>query len=135
MKNETLIVVLLACVTVLGVVIVSRGVSAQDPKKSDNPLVAVSHAVSAQGQAQEESQGQEQEETPEEARKKPPKPKPTPTVYNPYPPGILPPDIESEIARVLREVDFIEGRAIAEWHALPPPDTDRSAARPSEHRN
>ena len=121
MKNETLIVVLLACVTVLGVVIVSRGVSAQDPKKSDNPLVAVSHAVSAQGQAQGESQGQEQEETPEEARKKPPKPKPTPTVYNPYPPGILPPDIESEIARVLREVDFIEGRAIAEWHALPPP--------------
>jgi cytochrome c peroxidase len=129
MKNETLIVVLLACVTVLGVMIVSRGVSAQDPKKSEKPLVAVSHAVSAQGQGQGKAQGQAHEETPEEARKKPPKPKPTPppkptptpTVYNPYPPGILPPDIESEIARVLREVDFIEGRAIARWHALIPP--------------
>jgi cytochrome c peroxidase len=40
--------------------------------------------------------------------------------YNPYPPGILPPDLNSEIERVLREVDFIEGRALARWHALKP---------------
>ena len=34
-------------------------------------------------------------------------------IYNPYPPGILPPDLNSEIARVLREIDVIEARAIA----------------------
>jgi cytochrome c peroxidase len=43
------------------------------------------------------------------------------TIYNPYPPGILPPDLNSEIARVLREVDNIEARAIARGQALQPP--------------
>lgn len=43
------------------------------------------------------------------------------TVYNPYPSGILPPDLDSELLRVLREVDFIEGRATARWKALMPP--------------
>ncbi len=42
-------------------------------------------------------------------------------VYNPYPPGILPPDLNAEIARVLREIDVIEERAIERWHNLPPP--------------
>lgn len=42
-------------------------------------------------------------------------------IYNPYPPGILPPDLSTEIARVLREVDTVEGRAMARWHALMPP--------------
>jgi cytochrome c peroxidase len=41
-------------------------------------------------------------------------------VYNPYPPGILPSNISSELARVLREVNFIEAEALAQWHALPP---------------
>jgi cytochrome c peroxidase len=41
--------------------------------------------------------------------------------YNPYPAGILPSDLNSEIERVLREVDVIESRALARWHALPPP--------------
>src|SRR5437588_11083600 len=45
---------------------------------------------------------------------------PTPQTYNPYPPGILPSDLSSELARVRREVTFIENEAIAEWHALPP---------------
>jgi cytochrome c peroxidase len=44
-----------------------------------------------------------------------------PTVYNPYPPGILPSDINSELARVLREIDGIENEALAQWMALPPP--------------
>ena len=44
-----------------------------------------------------------------------------PPVYNPYPPGILPPDLDSELRRVLREVDFIESRALARWHSLEPP--------------
>src|SRR6266852_2305968 len=41
--------------------------------------------------------------------------------YNPYPPGILPPDLVSEIARVRREVVTIENEALAQWAALPPP--------------
>jgi cytochrome c peroxidase len=45
----------------------------------------------------------------------------TTPVYNPYPPGILPSNLDSEIARVLREVDVVENRAAAQWHALPPP--------------
>src|ERR1700732_1258039 len=47
--------------------------------------------------------------------------RPASTVYNPYPPGILPSNLSSEIDRVLREVDFIESRALARWHALEPP--------------
>jgi cytochrome c peroxidase len=41
--------------------------------------------------------------------------------YNPYPPGILPPDLVSEIARVRREVASIESEALSQWLALPPP--------------
>src|SRR5258708_6373138 len=44
-----------------------------------------------------------------------------PAIYDPYPPGILPADLNSELARVLREVDVIEDRAIARWRALSPP--------------
>jgi cytochrome c peroxidase len=44
-----------------------------------------------------------------------------PPFYNPYPPGILPSDLNSEIARVLREVDFIENEALMQLRALPPP--------------
>jgi cytochrome c peroxidase len=43
------------------------------------------------------------------------------SVYNPYPPGILPPDLDAEIARVVREVDVTEDRALTRWHRLPPP--------------
>ena len=49
-----------------------------------------------------------------------PTPTATPPAYNPYPPGILPPDLDSEIARVQREVNFIEGEALTESRALPP---------------
>jgi cytochrome c peroxidase len=45
----------------------------------------------------------------------------SPPPYNPYPPGILPSDLVSEIARVRREVASIEAEAIAQWNALPPP--------------
>ena len=41
-------------------------------------------------------------------------------VYNPYPSGILPADLPAELARVLREVDFIEHEAMGQWQALPP---------------
>src|SRR5215469_1718151 len=43
-----------------------------------------------------------------------------PTPYNPYPPGILPADLDTEIARVRREVQLIFNQAVTEWHALPP---------------
>lgn len=48
-------------------------------------------------------------------------PDPAPPPYNPYPPGILPANLNSEIARVQREVQSIENEALAEWHATPPP--------------
>src|SRR5437899_10669762 len=41
-------------------------------------------------------------------------------IYNPYPPGILPDDLNSEINRVLREIASIDNRAITRWHNLPP---------------
>lgn len=41
--------------------------------------------------------------------------------YNPYPPGILPSDLNSENERVRRELRLLEGRALARWHALKPP--------------
>ena len=50
------------------------------------------------------------------------KPPPVPLLYNPYPPGILPADLDSEIARVRREVNFIFQQALADWRALPPPN-------------
>jgi cytochrome c peroxidase len=41
-------------------------------------------------------------------------------IYNPYPPGIVPPDVFTELERVRREVRFIYQQAVAEWHALGP---------------
>jgi cytochrome c peroxidase len=51
------------------------------------------------------------------------KPIPTPSAspYNPYPPGILPDDLVSEIARVRKEVAGIEVEALASASALPTP--------------
>jgi cytochrome c peroxidase len=50
--------------------------------------------------------------------------------YNPYPPlpnttppSVLPPNLESELLRVRREVETIEGRYFAEWQALTPTPT------------
>jgi cytochrome c peroxidase len=40
---------------------------------------------------------------------------------NPYPSGILPSNLSSEISRVIREVDVVESRALVRWHALKPP--------------
>src|SRR6267142_5409922 len=67
-------------------------------------FIVVSLVVSAQGQ--QDQQGQQGQ--------------PPPPVYNPYPPGILPSNVSSELERVRREVRFIENEAIAEWHKLGP---------------
>ena len=42
-------------------------------------------------------------------------------VYDPYPPGILPSDLNAEIERVRRELRVLEGRALERWHGLQPP--------------
>src|SRR5205807_9877401 len=49
-------------------------------------------------------------------------PPPSQPMYNPYPPGILPADLDSEVARVQREINFIFTEAKGEWQALPPPN-------------
>jgi len=46
--------------------------------------------------------------------------RPPPPAYNPYPPGILPPDLASEIERVRREVKVVFQQALGESRALPP---------------
>ena len=48
-------------------------------------------------------------------------PEPSPA-YNPYPPGILPADLESEILRVRREIDRIFRQALAEARAIDFPE-------------
>jgi cytochrome c peroxidase len=45
---------------------------------------------------------------------------PSPMIYNPYPSGILPADLDSEILRVQREVMGIENEALGQAAALPP---------------
>src|SRR5271168_4556569 len=66
-------------------------------------FIVGSHAVSAQ------------DEHPSKGDKDKP-----PPVYNPYPPGILPSDLNSEIMRVQREIRGIEAEAMTQARALPP---------------
>lgn len=47
----------------------------------------------------------------------------TPLSYNPYPSGILPANLDSEISRVRREVQTVFNRYFAEWQALTPTPT------------
>src|SRR5438874_11078640 len=42
------------------------------------------------------------------------------TPYNPYPSGILPADLQSELNRVKREVTTVFDRYMTEWDALAP---------------
>ena len=70
--------------------------------------VAVTLLISTQLKGAAPAQGKHDPDTP-------------PPIYNPYPPGILPSDIDSEIARVIREVDTIEAEALGQLRALPPP--------------
>src|SRR5437867_2060590 len=72
-------------------------------------FVVVSLVVSAQGQRGQngngEGNGNGHQQTP-------------PPPYNPYPPGILPANVSSELERVRGEIRFIENEAIGEWHKL-----------------
>ena len=49
----------------------------------------------------------------------------TVSVYNPYPTGILPANLATEIQRVRLEENGIEAEALKEWKALVPPHPDR----------
>jgi cytochrome c peroxidase len=51
-----------------------------------------------------------------------------PTSYNPFPSGILAPNLDSELTRVQGEVTNIFGRYLAEWQALSP--TPHNAGNP-----
>lgn len=44
----------------------------------------------------------------------------SPPIYNPYPPGILPSDIQREITRVFNEIQGIEKEAFTQWNQLGP---------------
>ena len=74
MRRTLLMLASVVCLIVLGAVMITRGISAQNVADS---------------------------------------------VYFPYPPGVIPPDLVSEIDRVNREVKLIEAEALAQWHALP----------------
>src|SRR6266852_3267727 len=54
------------------------------------------------------------------AKPKEEKPEPSPTAYNPYPFGILPADLDSELMRVQREIQGIEDATLVQAKALPP---------------
>jgi cytochrome c peroxidase len=45
----------------------------------------------------------------------------SPTIYNPYPPGILPTNIASELTRVETEITGIFNNYVTQWQALTPP--------------
>src|SRR4029077_18447623 len=91
MRPTTLMRLFTACLMILGSLFIFRGFLAQ----SEIPQSAILQTAAPQAT-------------------------PAP-IYNPYPPGILPPDLNAEIARVLREIDFIEGRAIQRMQNLQPP--------------
>src|SRR5437016_8276094 len=74
MRRTILMLASVVCLIVLGAVMITRGISAQNVADS---------------------------------------------VYFPYPPGVIPPDLVPEIARVNREVNLIEAEALAQWHAMP----------------
>jgi cytochrome c peroxidase len=61
--------------------------------------------------------GSAQQEIPRAAGKS----RQSPPIYNPYPPGILPPDLGSELERVRREINSIFNQALEEWLAFSPP--------------
>src|ERR1700692_2760054 len=70
-------------------------------------LISQTMLISAQNRGERAERGEREE--------------PPPPFYNPYPPGILPSNLASEIERVRSEVRSIENEALAQWQALTPP--------------
>jgi cytochrome c peroxidase len=90
-RTLTRISVVILCGIALCVSLPTRNVSAQN---------AVAQSGSDQNQQDDHTKG---------------------AIYNPYPPGILPPDLDPEIERVLREIRVVEKRALARWRTMTPP--------------
>jgi cytochrome c peroxidase len=113
-QTSTMIAAMVLCLVALCMLLSPAGgkVSAQNALQAEN-----------QGNKPKGDKGDKDKEDKGDKNKPKPKPKPTPmpAVYNPYPPGILPADLNAEINRVLREINVIENRAIQRWHSLQPP--------------
>src|SRR5438309_11246939 len=73
--------------------------------------VSAQNAVAQSGSDQNISNPEDQNQNQQDAHTKG-------AIYNPYPPGILPPDLNPEVERVLREIRVVEKRARARWRAL-----------------
>ena len=108
MRRRTWILGAAACATVLGILIGFHAGSVQDVKGKSAQDVKGKSGQDDKGKSGRDDKGN--------------KPPATPAVYNPYPPGILPADLDSEIARVRREVNLIFQQALAQMRALPPPN-------------
>jgi hypothetical protein len=70
----------------------------------------VTYIASGQGSAQAQTSTQLQNRTQGQRQ-----------TYNPYPPDILPPDLDQELERVRREVDLVFERYLEQSRTLTPP--------------
>src|ERR1700704_2108059 len=116
MRRGTWILGAAACATVLGILIGFHAGSAQDVKGKSGQDDKGKSGQDDRGKSGQDDKGKSGRD---DKGNKPPAP---PAVYNPYPPGILPADLDSEIARVRREVNLIFQQALAQMRALPPPN-------------
>src|SRR5216683_7402581 len=106
MKRRTLVTLFAVSVTAVAALLIS----------SQTVLISAQNGAAPAQEGQKGDHGQKGHEGQKGDREEPP-----PPFYNPYPFGILPADLNPEIARVLREVDFIENEALMQLRALPPP--------------
>src|ERR1700750_123449 len=114
MRRVVLIGLTIVCALAVAAIIAATGLAQQKGSGLGVALGFRGESLTVSPNTQQKAQKQ-----PDNNKKPKPSPLPFP-IYNPYPPGILPPDLDSELARVEREVDVIEARAIARWQALPP---------------
>jgi cytochrome c peroxidase len=98
-RRSVLITLSTTAATVLGVLMLSQTVMTAQRDRDD---------------------GRHDERDRDDGRNKP-KPPPGQPDYFPYPPGIVPGDINSELERVRREVRLIFNQTLAAANALPPP--------------
>ena len=106
MKRRTLVTLFAVSVTAVAALLIS----------SQTVLISAQNGAAPAQEGQKGDHGQKGHEGQKGDREEPP-----PPFYNPYPFGILPADLNSEIARVRREVRFIFDQALGEMRALTPP--------------
>jgi len=106
MKRKRLIALSAVSVTAIAALLIS----------SQTVLISAQNDPTPAQEGQKGDHGQKGDQGHKGDREEPP-----PPPYNPYPSGILPADLDSEIARVLFEIDGIEAEALAQLRELPPP--------------